>query len=44
MSKAKETEKEVGKSKKTLGTEDLFMCLVFGLLYLIVILIFFSGR
>lgn len=44
MSKAKETEKEVGKSKKALGTEDLFMCLVFGLLYLIVILIFFSGR
>lgn len=44
MSKAKEAEKEVGKSKKALGTEDLFMCLVFGLLYLIVILIFFSGR
>nr|DAH23205.1 MAG TPA: hypothetical protein [Caudoviricetes sp.]DAV33844.1 MAG TPA: hypothetical protein [Caudoviricetes sp.] len=44
MSKAEKTEKEVEKSKKALGTEDLFMCLVFGLLYLIVILIFFSGR
>ena len=44
MSKTKETEKEVEKSKKALETEDLFMCLVFGLLYLIVILIFFSGR